>query len=144
MRNVILVAFLFYLTTASSQNWHKTYEDAVVEAKENNKPIILVFSGSDWCAPCIKLDREIWQSNEFVNYANEHYVLYKADFPRKKANKLPEELAKHNKILAEKYNTKGYFPLVVILNSKSEFLGETGYIKVIPKDYIAVLNAFID
>ncbi len=144
MKKVLLFAFLFCTVIATSQNWHKTYAEAVTDAQKNSKPIILVFSGSDWCAPCIKLDREIWQSDEFIYYANQYYVLYKADFPRKKINQLPEDLAKQNRILAEKYNTKGYYPLVVILNSKNEILGETGYIKVIPKDYIAVLNAFID
>ncbi|MBU2996910.1 thioredoxin family protein [Cellulophaga baltica] len=144
MKNIIAIIFLFLINIVSSQNWHKTYNDAVVDAKENNKSLILVFSGSDWCAPCIKLDRKIWQSEEFVVYAEKHYSLYKADFPRKKVNQLPEDLLDVNKALAEKYNTKGYYPLVVVLNSENEFLGETGYIKVIPKDYIAILNAFID
>ncbi len=84
MKNRIGIVLLFYVTMLNGQDWHKSFDEAQAEAKKNNKPIVLVFSGSDWCAPCIKLDKEIWQSDEFKKYALGHYVLYKADFPRKK------------------------------------------------------------
>ena len=48
----------------------------------------MVFSGSDWCAPCIKLDKAVWQSEEFKKEAETNWVIYKADFPKKKANQL--------------------------------------------------------
>jgi len=102
-----------------------------------------VFAGSDWCAPCIKLERNIWQSSEFKTYAKNHYVLYKADFPRKKANQLSEELTKQNAELAERLNSKGHFPLIVILDSNDRVLGKTGYKKLNPDAYISLLNTFI-
>jgi thioredoxin-related protein len=126
-----------------SQNWQSTYGDALACAKENNRPVILVFSGSDWCAPCIKLDRLIWQSEEFKEYAKENYVLYQADFPRKKDNRLTEKLTAQNNALAEKFNPKGYFPLVLVLSKNEEVLGTTGYKKVTPKKYISLLNTLM-
>lgn len=141
-------AFVFLLFLIGSfsygQNWYSNFAEAQEVSKKQDKLLILVFSGSDWCAPCIKLDKDIWQSSEFKSYASEHYVLYKADFPRRKANQLSEVVSEENRILAEKYNSKGYFPLVLVLNKKSEVLGETGYQKVTPKAYISILNSFID
>ena len=104
------ICFLF-LGALQAQDWQVSYHKALTLAKEENKPIILVFSGSDWCAPCIRLKRHILDSDEFKNYAASHYILYNADFPRRKKNQLPEELMNKNKSLAEKYNPKGHFPL---------------------------------
>lgn len=102
----------------------------------------MVFSGSDWCAPCIKLEKEIWESAEFQAYAKENYVMLRADFPRKKANQLPEAQARKNGELAEKYNSKGFFPLVVVLDDHGQVMGETGYKKMSPQEYIGHLNSF--
>lgn len=125
-----------------AQDWKDNYRDAMAMAQEENKPIILVFAGSDWCAPCIKLDRNIWQSEEFKAYATQNYILYKADFPRKKENKLKDQLVQQNKELADRYNPKGYFPLVLVLDKNGKILGETGYQKTTPKAYVALLNSF--
>ena len=74
-----------------SQNWKNNFDEAKIEAEKQNKKILLVFSGSDWCAPCIKLDKNIWRSAEFIKFSDENYILYKADFPKKKANQLAEK-----------------------------------------------------
>ncbi|MBM1106305.1 thioredoxin family protein [Aurantibacter crassamenti] len=125
------------------QEWQANYATALAEANEQNKPLLLVFSGSDWCAPCIKLDKEIWKSEEFIANSKLNYILYRADFPRKKANKLPKDLEKQNKALADSYNPNGHFPLVVILSNKEKVLGQTGYKKVEPAAYISHLNSFL-
>lgn len=113
-------------------------------AKESEKPIILVFQGSDWCAPCIKLDREIWATSIFKNYAAENYVMLKADFPRKKENALSKEQTQANALLADKYNQKGIFPLVVLLDSEGNELGQTSYKRLTPEDYIKELNRYLN
>lgn len=137
------LSLLLCIAMANAQEWHTDFSKAKEIAATSNKPIVLVFQGSDWCGPCIKLDREIWSTEEFKTYANEHYVMLKADFPRKKSNKLSKEQTEANKKLAEKYNKQGYFPFVVVLNSKGEVLGETGYKKTTPKKYIEEINAFL-
>lgn len=127
-----------------SQEWQTSFDAAVSLSQKEDKPIVLVFSGSDWCAPCIRLKRNILESEEFKSYASSNYVLYNADFPRKKKNQLPEGLSSVNKTLAEKYNPKGYFPLVVVLDKNQSILGKTGFdVKASPKKYIATLNGFV-
>jgi thioredoxin-related protein len=63
--------FILFVSCASfSQNWQSNFNDAKIEAEKSQKNILLVFSGSDWCAPCIKLDRNIWQSPEFNKFSD--------------------------------------------------------------------------
>ncbi|AKA34194.1 thioredoxin family protein [Flagellimonas lutaonensis] len=140
-----LLAILFFIASVPllGQDWKPSFSDALKTAKEENKPLILVFTGSDWCAPCIKLDKKIWKSEAFRNYSAEHYVLYKADFPRKKSNKLEAALTAENQKLTEKYNPNGFFPLVVVLDNSQNVLGVTGYKNIAPADYIALLNGFL-
>ena len=146
MMNRYLLLMLFVIVgmfSSFAQDWQMDFTSAQNLAKANDLPIILVFQGSDWCAPCIKLDRNVWATDEFKAYAKEHYVMLQADFPRRKSNALPEEQMNKNKVLAEKYNRSGVFPFVVVMNSKGKVLGETSYKKLSPKEYINELNAFI-
>lgn len=142
MKFKILCCCILIGNFALAQEWQADFENALTLAQNREKQLLLVFAGSDWCAPCIKLDKEIWQSTEFKEYAKGHYVLYKADFPRKKANKLSDKMTEQNAILAEKYNRQGHFPLIVLLDKDSNVLGETGYRKLSPSDFISQLNSF--
>ena len=144
MRKLIIISFLFFFIAPSvkAQEWLTDFEKASEIANEKDQNIILVFQGSDWCAPCIKLDKEIWSTNEFKMYAKDHFVMIRADFPRKKKNKLETPQQQKNNLLAEKYNKQGFFPHVVVLNKKGDVLGRTGYKKVSPSAYIKILNSF--
>ena len=143
LKKIILSIFLLLIFfTVNAQEWVSNFETAKEIASKENKKIILVFQGSDWCAPCIKLDKEIWSTPDFKNYAKEHFVLVKADFPRKKKNKLSEVNIANNKKLMELYNKNGYFPFVVIFDKNAKTLGNTGYKKTTPSEYIKILTSF--
>lgn len=137
-----LFLFAFLANNIYSQNWQTNFEDVKKQAQASNKNIILVFSGSDWCAPCIKLDKEIFKTDEFISYSNDNFILLKADFPRKKQNALSEKLQEHNRQLAETYNNNGYFPFVVTLSPTGKVLGQMGYEKITPSEYIHKLASF--
>lgn len=138
------ISFLLLLTTAFgySQNWNTNFEEAKAKAEKENKNIVLVFSGSDWCGPCMKLDNVVWKSPEFQAEADKNWVIYKADFPKKKANQLSPELTESNNKLAEKYNKNGSFPLVVLLDKKGKVIGMTGFKNVSASDYIKLIHSF--
>lgn len=142
MKYFLLIVFILSLNTArlSAQDWRTDWDIAKVEAEQANKKLILVFSGSDWCIPCIKLEKEIWESPSFTQYAEQYYVLFRADFPKRKKNKLPETIQKLNDRLASEYNSKGYFPLVVVLDAKGKVKGQLGYEKLTPEAYIALIE----
>ena len=139
---VVLVVMLLGLNQSIAQEWQTDFSTAKDLATKQSRPIILVFQGSDWCAPCIKLNREIWITETFKKYASQHYVMLQADFPRKKINVLSESQTAKNAELAERYNKSGFFPFVVVLDSKGNVLGKTGYKKTTPENYIKELNAF--
>lgn len=137
-----LILFLLFTSAGFAQDWTMDFEEAKALAARRDQNIVLVFQGSDWCGPCIKLDREIWSTDIFKDFSRSHFVMLKADFPRRKANQLDPQQIRKNTLLAEKYNPAGYFPFVVVLNKDGKVLGETGYKKVSPTQYIAQLQSF--
>jgi thioredoxin-related protein len=143
MKKTMILVLLFLVTIGYSQEWKTDFEVAKNDANTQNKTILLVFSGSDWCGPCIKLDRDIWQSAEFKEFAKNNLIIERADFPKKKQNQLPPELKKRNQELAEKYNKDGLFPLVVILDKTGKILGKTGFKNISPQEYITLIKSFI-
>ena len=137
-----MIGCFLLIQNLSAQEWQINFEKAKDLAQKNDNNIVLVFQGSDWCAPCIKLDREVWSTDEFQNLAKDRFVMLKADFPRRKKNQLSEAQESHNKSLASKYNPNGYFPYVVVLDPSGKVLGQSGYEKTSPKAYFNKLNAF--
>lgn len=140
MKNIFLIVSILFSSLVFSQNWKLDFDEAKQLANEENKNIIIVFSGSDWCAPCIKLDRNVWQSEAFKKVADENWIIVKADFPRKKANQLGDAQMTKNRKMAEKYNIEGSFPLVVILDKSGKVLGKMGFKNVSSEEYVKMIQ----
>lgn len=108
------------ITSLSFMEWQTDFETAKKIAKEKDRYILLNFSGSDWCIPCIRLRKEVFDSEEFLKLAESSLVLLNADFPRNKKNQLPKEVQRKNDALADQYNPSGLFPLTLILTSEGK------------------------
>lgn len=117
----ILLAALLCLSSVST-NWLNNLEEAKAIAKKENKFIILNFSGSDWCGPCIRMHKEIFDSEAFQAFASDKLVMVNADFPRLKKNQLPKDQQSINDQLADRYNHEGKFPYTVLLNADGKVL----------------------
>lgn len=139
---MLIVLWVVLVPSVFAQEWLTKLDEAKSKATETNQNILLVFSGSDWCVPCMKLEKSIWNSEEFKTFSDGHFVLLRADFLKQKKNRLSEEQQAHNEQLAEKYNPNGFFPLVLVLNNVGEVLGQTGYKNVSPSEYIKQLVEF--
>ena len=134
---IFATAGLFALDSA----WLTDFNAAKKAAKSKSLPILLCFSGSDWCGWCIKLDKEVFETPEFKAYAKENLVLLNADFPHKK--KLPSSLARQNEDLVKKFNVEG-FPSVVILDADGKLLVDgLGYQKGGGTAYVEMLKSKI-
>ena len=120
MRFLFISIMSFFSLMTKAQAPHLSAAES--DAKANNKNILLVFSGSDWCIPCIKMEKEIFEKEGFTSYAKEHLVIMHADFPRLKKHQLPKDQVKINEELAEKYNKHGAFPYTVLLNAEGGVL----------------------
>lgn len=104
-------------------NAQNRWETAKKEAAENNELILLNFSGSDWCIPCIKLHKNIIEKEDFKKLQEDHIITYlNADFPRNKKNQLSTEIKNENAKLADLYNPKGIFPYTILLNKDGKVL----------------------
>ena len=142
MKKLYILFFIINSLALVSQDWLESYEESIIKSNQESKKIILVFQGSDWCGPCIKLTEEVWSSEYFIDYARKFFILLKADFPRKRKNYLSDDQKKANKILAERFNPNGYFPLIVVLDNKGKVLGKMGYEKKSPEQYIKTIESF--
>lgn len=136
--------FLSTIFTASATDWGHNLQDALKSAQQTHKCILLNFSGSDWCGPCIKLHKEVFTTDDFISIANQKLVLVNADFPRNKKNQLSNAQQKLNDDMAEQYNTKGDFPLTVLLDASGKVLKSwVGFPKSIP-DFITDLQTTLE
>jgi thioredoxin-related protein len=141
--NHLIFAFIF-LTQPADPGWLHNLDSAKLIAQKEHKFILLNFSGSDWCIPCISLRKDVFESDAFSRFAAEKIVLVNADFPRNKKNQLPKEQVKINEALADKYNPGGNFPYTLLLdeNGKKMRIWD-GYFKYGPDAFIREIREVI-
>jgi thioredoxin-related protein len=138
MKLVFISALLVLFT---SGDWLDNFDVAKETAVKENKMILLNFSGSDWCAPCIKMKRDVFSADVFKEYADKSLVLVRADFPRMKKNQLAKEQIQRNEALAEKYNPLGKFPLTLLLDAQGKVIKEwDGYANQTPEMFVEELK----
>ena len=117
-----LISLFFLFISNTNPNWNNNYKLAFDQAKKEHKLILLNFSGSDWCGPCIKMHKEVFTLEQFNELATEHMILVRADFPRAKKNQLTPAQQKMNDELADKYNRQGDFPLTVLIDADGKVI----------------------
>lgn len=134
MKSLLLILFYSFASPAA---WLGNFNDAQKQASESHKLILVNFSGTDWCGPCIRLRKEILESAIFEKYAADHLVLVRADFPRQKKNQLPAEQVKLNEALADRYNSDGIFPYTLLIDEKGKVLKAwDGYPNETPEKFV--------
>jgi thiamine biosynthesis lipoprotein len=136
----ILLMLICFLGIARSQDNIAELE-AFKEARNQNLPIFLVFSGSDWCVPCIRFEKEVLSDSNFIRFAKENLVILKAEFPQKK--RLEPNIVKRNELLAEKYNPSGLFPHLVLLEPDGSVIATIKSSRQSPEEYILEMNKAI-
>jgi len=104
--------------------WLSDYSEALRLGKEMNRPVLVDFTGSDWCSWCMKLDKEVFSQSAFTDYAKDSLILVKVDFPRRKSQ-TPDEKAFNEKLMNQ-YGVQG-FPTIILLSAEGKELNRTGY-----------------
>ncbi|GAB1855428.1 hypothetical protein MHTCC0001_02620 [Flavobacteriaceae bacterium MHTCC 0001] len=152
MKKIIYLLFISAVLTANvnaqDQFWHTDMTKASETAIEKNKPLLMFFTGSDWCGWCIRLQKEVFKTSDFKKWADENVVLVELDFPRRK--KLDQNIQIQNYQLQHLFKVKGY-PTVVFANPEKKedskmnlnHLGSTGYIKGGVSEWLNVAKAII-
>lgn len=117
LRNLFLVTLIITgsaLAAEANGPWLTDIEAGVKKAKAEGKLVMVEFTGSDWCPPCMMMDKEVFSKKEFLDEAQKHYVLVKLDAP----NKDPE-LKKATQKLMKKYKVGGY-PTVLLFDAEGK------------------------
>lgn len=122
-------------------NWRTNFEDAVSIAKAEKKPLLLFFTGSEWCGYCVQLDNEVFSSTTFADKVGDQFIFVVLDFPRKKVQ--DPKLIAQNRELQRKYDVKG-FPTIILLDDQLQQIGVTGYRPGGPVSYAEHLLKMIE
>ena len=109
---------------AQPTQWLESYENARRESSRTGKPILALFTGSDWCGPCINLKKKVFNTPEFQTWSEKEVVLLKLDYPKRTAQ--DPKLKTQNAGLARKYDIKGY-PTVLFLDTSGNPIGKLGH-----------------
>jgi thioredoxin-related protein len=152
MKKILVIAFLT-LTSMSIQaqeelTWHTDMSKATDISIKENKPLFLFFTGSDWCGWCIRLQKEVFKTPEFIKWAKENVVLVELDFPRK--NNQTDAVKTQNAQLQQQLQVGGYPTVWFVSATKTaeakvnlNALGSSGYVAGGPKVWIDGANQII-
>ena len=150
MKKIIVALLLFAGTFAAEAQelvWETNVTKAMAISNETKKPLLLFFTGSDWCGWCIRLQKEVLKTPEFASWAKENVVLVELDYPRR-APQTPE-IKKQNEELQMAFGIQG-FPTIILANATTkegkvnfEGIGRTGYVAGGPTAWLAVANDFL-
>lgn len=128
-KGLALLLFVFTLNVYAQEDnlkWLTNFEEAKQLSKDNSKPILMYFTGSDWCSPCKKLKADFFNSEKFIQQSKE-FVLLLVDLPRRN-DLISAEQKRRNMLLMQDYNKRGSFPTLVGLNAEGKVLGDiNGY-----------------
>lgn len=140
---VALVAAVFVMSAALASD-STILQKAEATAVSQHKYILLNFSGSDWCIPCIKMKKTIFDTDTFRQYAASNLVWLNADFPRSKKN-LSKSTISQNEQLAELYNKQGAFPFTLLLDEKGSVVKTwDGFPNISPGEFIKQVDTALN
>ena len=123
---------------ADNLKWQDNLENALLQAKQENKAVLVDFTGSDWCIWCKRLSDEVFSKSEFESYADENLILVKLDFPRDIEQSTETKMYNNN--LAQRFGVQG-FPTILLFNSSGKLILATGYQPGGPANYVNHLKS---
>ncbi|MBX3748285.1 MAG: thioredoxin family protein [Verrucomicrobiae bacterium] len=117
---------IVWMSATAHAEWKTDFAAAQAEAKKENRLLVLNFTGSDWCPPCIQMKREVLDKKEFKDFAAKNLVLVEVDFPRRKAISAAQRRA--NEALQKKFSIEGYPTFIVLGPDGKELSRDLGYV----------------
>lgn len=126
--------------TNDNLNWEENLESALQKAKQENKAVLVNFTGSDWCIWCQRLSNEVFSKSEFEDYANDNLILVRLDFPKNIEQSVETKM--YNNQLAQRYGIEG-FPTILLFNSSGNLVLRTGYQPGGPVNYVNHLKSYL-
>lgn len=151
MMKKILITLLLVAGTFSTQAqdiyWETNINKATDIAIREKKPMLMFFTGSDWCGWCIRLQKEVLKTSEFADWAHKNVVLVELDFPRK--GFASAEIQQQNVQMQQIFEVRGYPTVWFVTPSKRDGktnldkLGSTGYVAGGPSKWLETANQIL-
>lgn len=144
---LLVVASLNGFAQQKELTWHTDVNKAINLSVQQEKPLFLFFTGSDWCGWCKKLVAEVFEKETFRGWAAKNIILVELDFPRR--TPISEQVRKQNKELGQMFGVRGYptgwFVIPEPENGTINFnrLGSQGYVRGGPNAWIAGANQIL-
>jgi protein disulfide-isomerase len=113
--------------------WQDSMDAAMEASAQSGKPILANFTGSDWCGWCVKLKKDVFETNEFKQWARENVILLELDYPKRRNQ--PVEIKRQNAELKSRYGINGY-PTILLLSADGEPIGSRLGYRNNPDDWI--------
>jgi len=150
MKKILLIALFFvgaYATQAQELKWYTDVKEAIAVSNKENKPMLMFFTGSDWCGWCIRLQNEVLKTPEFTKWASQNVILVELDYPTK--TQQTAEIKAQNNELQQAFGIQG-FPTIYFTSAESKDgkvnfkgLGKTGYVAGGPSAWLAVAEGIV-
>jgi len=134
----VLLGLLALGVLHADEGWYTDYAQAKAAAQAQGKPLLLDFTGSDWCGWCMKFDKEVFSTPEFKSYAQNNFILVKLDFPQQKPQ--PDAEKNQNKQLQNQFGVSGFPTLILLSPDEKVLFRQGGYTEGGPEPFLAKLQ----
>lgn len=141
LAGTIYLLFILLLPFNTGAQVFTDPDKAFAAAAGNNRRVLLVFQGSDWCIPCIRLERQVLSSPRFLQFVQDSLVVLKADFPQR--SKIDPALASRYDKLAASFNPEGAFPKILLLSAQQQNIATLAQTGLATEPFIAQIKALL-
>ncbi|TDP03798.1 thioredoxin family protein [Flavobacterium sp. 245] len=151
MKKFYLIALFLvggFASQAQELKWYTDVREAITVSNTVHKPMLMFFTGSDWCGWCIRLQNEVLKTPEFKKWATDNVVLVELDYPRRTPQ--APEIKNQNNELQQAFGIQG-FPTIFFTSAESKDgkvnfkgLGQTGYVAGGPSAWLTVADGIVN
>lgn len=150
MKKIYLILLFLvgaFATQAQELKWYTDVREAITVSNKEQKPMLMFFTGSDWCGWCIRLQNEVLKTPEFTKWAKDNVILVELDYPRRTPQ--TPEIKNQNNELQQAFGIRGfptvYFTSAEAKDGKVNFkgLGQTGYVAGGPSAWLTVAEGIV-
>ena len=134
----ITLLFLLFLAGKTDAQVFTNPDEAFATAAKTDRQVLLIFQGSDWCIPCIKLEEKVLSTERFLQFTRDSLVVLKADFPQRK--KIDAVLVRQYEKLAEAFNPEGAFPKAILVNAQQKSITLVPVFDPTPESFISKIK----
>ena len=131
-----LLLALAAVAARGETRWLTEYSAALAAAEETGRPILTVFTGSDWCQHCRTLEQNVLETETFRTWAEDRVVLM-IDLPQQGIS-LDERKARSRVCI--KYGVRSFPSVVLVAPDGAAIATQAGYHGQAAETWVATME----